>query len=179
MISTNLQADQILQLVFCRVGNGIYDINELQKLPFYKWRGYNSHVEKKLCNSINRTLADSIFQSTLSESEEFNFIGDILSISEDIIKLLDNYDYADKIPKVVIFLENEDFVSERIIRILCYIFELGFDVVIFNPSGLKSISSVVNRSAFSQFRYDKMTYDMTLEQVKRKKAKGFFRSLFQ
>lgn len=178
LISSNLQPDEILQLVFCRIGNGVYDLDELRKLPFYKWRRYHSHVENNLFNAITRTLS-SMFQGGLSESDEFNFIGDILSISEDIIKLLDNYDYSDKIPKVVIFLENEDFISERTIRMLCYIFELGFDVVILNPSGLKSISSIVDRGSFSQFRYDKMVYDLTLEQVKKKKPKGFFRSLFQ
>lgn len=180
LIQGNLQQEEILQLVFCKIGNGVYSLDELRKLLFYKWRGYNSHVEKKLFEALNRVLSFSLFQSRLSEQDEFSFVGDILSISEQIIKLLDNYDYSDKIPKVVIFLENEDFIDERITRMLCYIFELGFDVVILNPSGLKSISSVVNQNSFSQHRYDKMVYDLAIDQIKgKRKSKGFFRSLFQ
>ena len=54
----------------------------------------------------------------LSQNDKFNIVANILTMSPNIIKMADNFDYTDKIPKLVIYLEKEDFfeseeISER------------------------------------------------------------------
>lgn len=176
---TDTNDEDMFSLVFCRAGEKRYNTDEIKKLPFYQWAKYNDHVERKLLDGINRLLSAGILPD-MDDSEEFRLISDILSIKEDIIQLLDNYDYAEKIPKLVIFLNNNAFVESQVARILAYIYELGFDVIIFNPSGLHRIGAFINEDRVNIVRNEKMVYDMTYEKATaKKKPRGFWAKLFQ
>ena len=57
-----------------------------------------------MLNKINELFKDSIYKTKLSQKEQFNLVGNILSIDLNIIKICDNFDYTDKVPKLVLFL---------------------------------------------------------------------------
>lgn len=180
LIRHTLTDDEKLQLVFCKPTGDRYDAEELKKLSSYTWNMYNKTVEKRLVDALNQVMQESVLSKTLSQDKEFTLVDHILSIHSDIIKMVDNYDYPEEVPRIVIFLENEDFIQQEAIQVLVFLYELGFDIVIFNPSGLMSISSEINLNVFNSHRYDRMVYDLTLEKLKvKKKFKGFFGFLFQ
>lgn len=175
-----LSEEAMLQLVFCKSTASSYDIVELRKIPGYTWNRFNESIERKLVDALNRIFSDNVLSHSLSQEEEFSLVGKILSVPTEIIKMLDNYDYSRDIPKVIFFLENDYFILPKAIQVLSFIYELGFDIIIFNPSGLMSISSEINPDVFSSHRFDRMVYDMTIERLKSgKKSKGFFSFLFQ
>lgn len=180
LIQSSISEDEKLKLVFCKLSDDMYSIEELKKLSFYSWNKYRDSLEDFILSSINKLFSDCLFKDKLNQTDQFNIISDILLMNHDIIKMVDNFDFTDKIPKIVLFLENEDFVSDRILYLLGFIHELGFDIVIFNPSGLMSIDTVFNKSQFSNERLDIMKYNCTLESVKKSsKQKGnFFSKLF-
>lgn len=179
LISGVIDKQDRLKLSFCQLSDGTYDISELKKLPFYPWDKYRDSLEDFMLNKINDVLKDCMFKKKLSKEDEFRFICDIFVMNESIIRMADNFDFPDKVPKLVVFLNNEDFIEDRILYIIGYIVTLGFDVVIFSPAGLISIDSVFEPSRFNNERLDVMKYDCTLDEVKRKgKAAGFFAKIF-
>lgn len=177
LLGTTVSDSEKLKLAFCKLSDGHYDIEELKKLSYYKWDRYRDSLEDFILNKINDLLDDCMYKKQLSKEEEFSLVCDILSMDESVIKMADNFDFTDKIPKIVIFLEKEDFVPDRVLYLLGFIVTLGFDVVIFNPSGLMSIDSVFQVARFNYERLDTMKYDCTFESIKKKK--GFFKNLFK
>ena len=180
LLESSLSDAQKLKLTFCLFSDGSFNIEEIKKLDFYQWDKYRDALEDFVLNKINELFSDNLFKKTLSEKDKFDLIGDILTINQNILKMADNFDYTDKIPKLVIYLNNEDFIPDRILYLIGFIYELGFDIIIFSPAGLISIDSVFNTSRFNRIRLDNMVYDATLEKVKRKEksSKGFFNKLF-
>lgn len=179
LIKKDIDDSSKLKLAFCQFSDGSYDINELKKLPFYEWDKYRDALEDFILNKINELFKDCMFKKKLSQQDQFDLICDILMMDERIIKMADNFDYTDKIPKLVIFLNNEDYIQDRILYLIGFIVTLGFDVIIFSPAGLISIDSVFELSRFNNERLDTMKYDVTLDDVKKKpKGKGFLQKLF-
>lgn len=168
------------KLTFCRLSDGSYDINEIKKLSYYEWDKYRDSLEDFILKKINVLFKDCMFKKKFSQEDQFNMIADILSMNESIIKMADAFDFTDRVPKLVIFLDNEDFISDRVLYLLGFIFELGFDIIIFSPAGLISIDSVFELNRFNNERLEEMSYNCKLEEIKKKKktSKGFFQKLF-
>lgn len=178
LLGRDVEDDEKLKLTFCMLSDGTFDITEIKKLPFYPWDKYRDALEDFMLNKINDLFNDCMYKKKLSQEDKFSLICDVLKMNESVIKMADNFDYTDKIPKLVIFLNKEDFIDDRILYLIGYIVTLGFDVVIFSPSGLISIDSVFELKRFNNERLDTMRYDYTLEMAKRKKVKGFFQKIF-
>lgn len=180
LIPKKLSQEEKLQLTFCTFSDGTFDINEIKKLPFYEWDKYRDALEDFILNKINDLFRDKLYKKNLSQNDKFNIVANILTMSPNIIKMADNFDYTDKIPKLVIYLEKEDFIEDEILYLLGFINELGFDIIIFSPAGLISIDSVFDTNRFNSIRLDNMTYDRTLDSIKKKKGSkgGFLGKLF-
>ena len=180
LIPQKVSNDQKLKLTFCLNSDGTFDINELKKMEFYQWDKYRDALEDFLLNKINELLSDSLFKKKLTQEDKYTLVTNILSMNQEIVKMADNFDYTDKVPKIILFLENENFIEDEILYLLGYIFELGFDIIVFSPSGLISIDSVFDVNYFNSIRLDNMVYDETLEKIKKKAKtqKGLFGKLF-
>lgn len=179
LLGTTIPQEEKLKLTFCMLSDGTFDINEIKKLPFYEWDKYRDALEDFMLGKLNALFADRMFKKVLSRDDKFDIICDVLSMNQQIIKMADGFDYTDKIPKLVIFLNNEDFIEDRVLYLIGFIWQMGFDIVIFSPSGLISIDSVFNTDRFNLVRLDEMKYDMTLEKAKKKRGKGgIFGKLF-
>ena len=59
--------------MFCQLSNGSFDIEEIMKLPFYRYAPYNDETEKFLLNKINETIAGySTVQTTIDSIQRRN-----------------------------------------------------------------------------------------------------------
>jgi hypothetical protein len=174
----NISDEEKLKLTFCLLSDGSFDIQEIKKLSYYGWDKYRDTLEDFILNKINVLFNDDLFKQKLNQNEKFDLVCDILSLNQHIIRMVDGFDYTDSIPKLVIYLNNEDAIEDRILYLIGFIKELGFDIIVFSPSGLISIDSVFNTNCFNSVRLDNMVYDSTLESVQRKSPKGFLGKLF-
>lgn len=178
LLGSDVSKGERLKLVFCEMADGSYDITELKKLSFYNWDKYRDTLEDFMLNKINELIKDCMFKTKMDKDLKQDITCDILMMNEKIVKMVDGFDYTDKIPKLVIFLENEDYISDRILYLIGYIVTIGFDVVIFSPAGLISIDSVFETKRFNSERLDTMKYDCSYNEITKKAQKGFFGRLF-
>ena len=102
----------------------------------------------------------------------------VLHINEDIIRLVDNFDFTQHIPKVVIFLNNEDKLSDNMLLLLGFLHKIGLDIIIFNPSGLFNTSKVIRPERINVTRLQQIKYDVEYRNLKTKK-RGFLDRLFK
>ncbi|MEG1311421.1 MAG: YceG family protein, partial [Romboutsia sp.] len=82
----------------------------------------------------------------------------VLALNEDIVRLVDNFDFVNRVPKIVIYLNNESCISENMIILLGYIHNIGIDIIIFNPSGLCNISNIIKDDRFNSSRLQDINY---------------------
>lgn len=172
-------SDNMYQLMFCQLSDGTFDLDEIKKLPIYKFSKYSEEVQNFMLKKFNETiLDDKLYSFNLSREDMLQLLVLVLHINEEIIRLVDNFDFTNNIPKIVIFLNNEDKLSVNMLLLLGYIHKMGFDVVIFNPSGLFNTNSVIKSNRINTIRLQQMKYDVLYKNLKVKK-KGLLDRLFK
>lgn len=177
-ITGSINEQDRYQLAFCQNSDGTFDIEKVKELPFYPWAKYRDTLEDFMLKKINEALTSGIYNKSLSQQEQFDYICDILCMSEDIIRYIDGFDFTDKIPKIVVFLDGQATMDDKTLYILGYLAVIGMDVIIFSPAGLFSMDSVISKNKFNDVRLDEMRYDCTLDKIKQRGRKGLFAKIF-
>ena len=75
-----------------------------------------------------------------------------------IIRIIDNFDFTGNVPKLVVYLNNEDEICELMTMLLGYLNNIGIDIVIFNPSGLFNINNIIKNTIVKVMRLEQMNY---------------------
>ena len=161
-------------LSFLQLSNGEFDIEKIKQLDFYKYSMYKTEIQDLLLTKINETLFSNCLNINLTKEKLLEHTMNLLNLNNQIVRLIDNFDFANEIPKCIIFLENETVLTEETLVILAFLHQIGLDVIIFDPSGMSNTDSVINKNIVSNIRLDMMKYTQTFEETRKKQKKGFF-----
>ena len=171
--------DDMYQIMFCQLSDGTFDMEEIKKLSIYKFSKYSEEVQNFMLRKFNETiLDDKLYAFNLNREDMLQLLVLVLHINEEIIRLVDNFDFTNNIPKIVIFLNNEDKLSNNMLLLLGYIHKMGFDIVIFNPSGFFNTNEIIKSDRINSIRLQQMKYNTEYRNLKVKK-KGFLDRLFK
>lgn len=163
--NVNVNKD-LYSVMFFQLSNGEFDINELKKLNFYKFSKYNNEVQDFILKKFNEAiLSTDVFTNSFTKEDTVQFLALILGLEDEIVRMIDNFDYTGHIPKVVVFIDNENTISVPLQLILGYLHIVGMDIVIFNPSGLFNINYILKPTIINTVRLDTMGYDVTYSNV--------------
>ncbi|MDU3722529.1 MAG: YceG family protein [Clostridium celatum] len=170
--------DDMYSLMFCQLSDGSFDIEEIKKLPIYKFSKYSEDIQNFLLKKFNETISrKDLFVNVLNKEEVLRLLVLVLGINEKIVRMIDNFDFTGQIPKIVIYLEDENVLAESMQMLLGYLHTVGIDIVIFNPSGLFNINNVIKETALNNFRLQVMKYDSKYNNLMNLKQGVFSRFL--
>lgn len=175
--------------------------NSAEDLSVYRQFYRNGEIDaEKLKNStLNKysylpdRIQDMLFYK-LQETVSSNFIklqGDDLmcavlhfgmNLSKELLQLIQKFDFTRAIPKLIYIdaIEDTFTLSECIQTVLCSI--IGFDVLIYTPTGYKNIETFVSNDAFEEHILNQFVYQTEVPKFKipsGKKSGGFFGKLFR
>lgn len=159
-ISRNyLKDDEIYSLMFCQLSDGTFDIEEIKKLPIYRFGKYSNEIQNFILNKFNEVISKKdIFNVYLDKEKVLKFLAIVLSMDEQIVRSIDNFDFTSSIPKIVIYLNNECLISDYMVMLLAYLHTIGIDIVIFNPAGLFNINNILKYNNINVVRLEQMNY---------------------
>ncbi|MGL4911880.1 MAG: YceG family protein, partial [Romboutsia sp.] len=171
----------MFKLMFCQLSDGTFDIEEIKKLDIYRFKKYSEETQNFLLNKFNEVITrKDLYVQSLDKESSLKLLVLILSLNEDIVRLIDNFDFVDRVPKIVIYLNNEDGINENMAMLLGYIHNIGIDIIIFNPSGLCNISNIINSERFNNARLQNINYKSNYKNlIKMNTKQGVFSKLFK
>ncbi|MGG5461312.1 YceG family protein [Clostridium sp. B9] len=166
-ISPNSEVkEEMYQLMFYQLNDGTFNIEEIKKLPLYSLNKYSEELQNLLLNKFNETLLDKdLFVKAFDRHRSVKLLSLVMNLSKDIIRAIDSFDFTGNIPKIVIALNREDEIDEDMIMLLGYLYNIGFDIVIFNPSGLFNINNVIKSDKINTMRLSKMDYNIDFKKI--------------
>lgn len=179
-ISEEASVDQdMYSLMFCQLSDGTFDINEIKKANGYRFGKYSEEVQNFLLSKFNEAITDkSIFAIEFNKEDKLKLLSLILKMNEQIVRLIDNFDFTANIPKITIFLNNEDTISDNMLMLLGYLHVVGLDIVIFNPAGLLNITKVLNNNIVNISRFEEMSYNTSYRNIGTTRQ-GFLSRIFK
>ncbi|MDE7398554.1 MAG: YceG family protein [Oscillospiraceae bacterium] len=104
-----------------------------------------------------------------------------MNLNKDYLRLIQQFDFTRTIPKIVCIDAVEDTftVAECVQTVLCNL--IGFDVLVYTPTGYKNIETFVSNDAFEEHIMNQFLYDVEVPKLKvpsDEKNGGFFGRLF-
>lgn len=88
------------------------------------------------------------------------------NLEREILRLLQKYDFTKDIPKLVVIDVIEDTFSKvECIQLVLYNL-LGFDIIIYTPTGYKNIETYVSESAFETHTMNEFKYNVHVPKFK-------------
>ena len=157
--SMNEESDDMYSLMFCQLSDGTFDIEEVKKTSIYRFGKYSNEVQNLILNKFNEIIVKKdIFNINLDKEKILRFFALVLSMDEQIIRMIDNFDFTGNVPKLVVYLNNEDEICELMTMLLGYLNNIGIDIVIFNPSGLFNINNIIKNTIVKVMRLEQMNY---------------------
>ena len=164
----------MFKLMFCQLSDGSFDIEEIKKLELYRYSKYSNEVQDFILNKFNELIKrDDLYVDNLDNESILKLLVLVLSLSEDIIRLIDNFDFVGYVPKIVIYLNNEDEVSYNMTLLLGYLHNIGIDIIIFNPSGLFNITNIIKSDKINIDRLENINYKSTYKELMNTKINVF------
>ncbi|WP_066677991.1 YceG family protein [Clostridium septicum] len=170
--------DSMYQLMFCELSDGTFNIEEIKKVPIYRFSKYSEDIQNFLIKKFNETIiSKDIFVNSFNKEEILRFLLLVLNLNEEIVRLVDNFDFTGNIPKIVIYLNDEEVITESMQLLLGYLHKIGLDIIIFNPSGLFNINNVIKETAINTVRLEAMNYNAKFNKLMSLKQSVFSRIL--
>ena len=156
-------------------------MREIKKLDFYNFSLYNDLTEDFILDKINETIKDkSLFVDQLNTNEKIiDFVWNILLLKDEIVQLIDSFDFVNDIPKLTIFLNEKTVLSKEDSYVLGFLNKIGIDIIVFSPAGLSDIQSYISTDVFSLIRLEKMNYEENYNNLKTLKKEGLFKRFFK
>lgn len=160
--------------------NGKIDEEKLKASTLNKYSYLPDRLQDMLFYKIQETI-DSGFLKMERDHLMCSVIHYGLSLDKDFLKLLQHFDFTRQIPKLIIIDAVEDtFTEEECIRIvLCNL--IGFDVLVYTPTGYKNLETFIKGDAFEEHIMNEFMYNMEVPKFKipsEERNGGFFGKLF-
>ena len=105
-----------------------------------------------------------------------------LNLDKEFMKLLQSFDFTKQLPKLIwIDAVEQTFSLEECIQlVLCNL--IGFDILIYTPTGYKNLETFVSADAFEEHTQNEFLYNMEVPKFKipsEQKNGGFFGRLIR
>ncbi|MBQ8978419.1 MAG: hypothetical protein IJ080_01500 [Oscillospiraceae bacterium] len=163
------------------------DIDGLMHSRLNRYGFLQEYLQRMIFEKAQAILDDGMLIMD-SEQEAVDYVMHVaLNLNERILRLLQQYDFTKEIPKAIVVDTIEDPFSKLECTQLLMLSYLGFDVLIFAPSGYRNIETYVSDKAFETHNTGEYTYGLrapkfkipTAPRTRRKDKGGLFAGLFK
>ncbi|MBQ4166152.1 MAG: hypothetical protein IJD85_07520, partial [Oscillospiraceae bacterium] len=161
--------------------NSQIDIAKLKASPLNRYSYLPDRIQDLIFYKFQEA-ADSGFLKLSGDELMCSIIHYGLGFDKNMLKILQRFDFTKQIPKLIYIdvVEATFTLEECIHTVLCNL--LGFDILVYTPTGYKNLETFVDSRAFEEHTMDEFLYTMEVPKLKipsDDKNSGFFGRLFR
>lgn len=167
------------ELAFTVNEDGTYNLEDIKKVSFYNLRNLKEKTVSYIFKVFNEVISTPLvfFNKDLSFLKKTKLLFLMLLVNPLVYKLLERFDYTNSVPKIVIYLDNQDELKENMCQVLTILSMLGIDIVILSPNGKSGLDKYINQNAYTTLLLDEFKdidlMDILNTEIKEEKE-GFF-----
>lgn len=167
------------ELAFTVNKDKTYNLEDIKKVSFYNLRNLKEKTVNYIFKIFNEVISTPLvfFNKDLSFLEKTKLLFLMLLVNPLVYKLLERFDYTNSVPKIVIYLDNQDELKENMCQVLTILSMLGIDIVILSPNGKSGLDKYINQNAYTTLLLDEFKdidlMDILNTEIKEEKE-GFF-----
>lgn len=160
--------------------NGEIDTEKLKASTLNKYSYLPDRIQDMLFYKLQETVSSN-FIKLQGDDLMCSVLHFGMNLGKDFLQLVQRFDFTKTIPKLIYIdaIEDTFTLSECIQTVMCNL--IGFDVLIYTPTGYKNIETFVSNDAFEEHIMNQFVYQTEVPKFKipsAKKGGGLFGRLF-
>jgi hypothetical protein len=174
----------LFSLAFVLDKSGFVDSEKLLAHSCYKFSYLKTSLQHIMLEKINYLMKTDMLKIPIDKEFKLKILMTILTLDKSILQLIQQYDYPSKIPKLIIYDNNESIFSDEDAITLCFLNIFGFDITILTPTGYNNIEGKIREKFYDIHRLEDVNFNLLLPNLNdekkytKDKAKGFLSNIF-
>jgi len=174
----------LYSLAFVLDNSGFVDSQKLLAHCCYKFSHLKTSLQHIIIEKINYLMKTDMLKKTIDKDFKLKILMTILNTDKNILQLIQQYDYPTKVPKLVIYDNNESIFSDEDSIMLCFLNLFGLDIVILTPTGYNNIELKIQDKFYDTHRLEEVNFNLPLpdfndeKKYTKEKGKNFFSNIF-
>lgn len=170
---------ELYSLAFCLNRDKTINKEALKKHNmFNKLKTLRNELQDLIIDKIDETISQKrLFNFDIDDKKILKLIISVLLLDDDILNLIDCYDYTASIPKIIVYLKNREVFEDEDALVLALLHRIGLDIVILTPNGTNNIELKISTDYLNVIRLEDIVFDLDLD--RKNKKKSFFEKLFR
>ena len=116
-------------------------------------------IQDYLLDKLQVLLDEKLIAGTYQNGTEYTIVSTILGLPKDLLRRIQNFDFTQKNPKLIIISTTEETLSLEDSILVAFLNLVGFDILFFVPTGYQSIEKYfqkpfANEHQLGPYRYD-------------------------
>lgn len=158
--------------------NGQLDRTKMRNAECYHYGFLNIHTQNRLLDII-----ESVIKSGLEQNRQnalIEILAVLMNIDKNILNLLQNFDYAFKIPKIILYHSNSSTISNNTKIILKTLNRIGFDILAVTPTRYCDIDDMFDEDVLNIFQLGNSAMNLRspFKENKVQEKKSWFERIF-
>lgn len=126
---------------------------------------YSIDMQRYLLNKLNSYLNGYYFVTQIDDTEKLRLVECIADLNNEIIAKINNFEISNISPKITLFLDKANSLSNLDILFLGYLHTLGMDILIFTPAGVSNLELILSKKMFSTLHLESLNSNVNLQLI--------------
>ena len=140
--------------------NGKIQRNKIKSHPKYSYDILRDDIQELILDKLQSLIDQKLIKGIGQNGTEYNVIAQVLNLPKEIIRLIQNFDFTKKNPKLIYINTSENIISIEDSILITFLNLIGFDIIFFVPTGFQSIEKYLNTNVMEDHQIGEYKYDL-------------------
>ncbi|AET67423.1 hypothetical protein Desor_1787 [Desulfosporosinus orientis DSM 765] len=141
---------------------GFVDEEKVVRDRHYKFGYLKASLQHFLIAKINELFRSGVFLKPVDDKLKLKILMTILTMDDDLLKLIEVFDYPQEIPKLIAYDNHKNTFNESDSILLAYFNLIGLDILVFTPTNYQTLEQFLKESLFDMHQLPLVKYDLLL-----------------
>ena len=119
-------------------------------------------MQEHIFDKLQQMLDQRLIKGTYVNGTEYTILSTVLNMKKEVLRLVQGFDFTRKNPKVVVINTKDQLPSLEDAIMLTFLNKLGFDIVLFVPTGYQMIERYLNDNYPVEHQIGEYVYDLSV-----------------
>ena len=119
-------------------------------------------MQEHIFSKVQQMLDQRLIKGTFQNGTEYTVLATVLNMKKELMRLIQGFDFTKKNPKIVAVHTRDQSPSLEDAILLTFLNKLGFDILLFIPTGYQAIERYLNDNFPVDHQIGEYLYDLTV-----------------
>ena len=141
---------------------GLVQKQKLKGHKAYPYSYLREEMQDYMLDKLQQLIDLKLIRGTFQNGTEYTIVATVLNLEKNIVRLIQKMDFTKLAPKLVLVNTGETVYSLEDSIIAAYLHLLGFDIVLFAPTGYRSLEQYYTQPVLTEHIIGEYVYDLKI-----------------